>query len=126
MRVITSIGTGAPLAEYDLAVEDVDGPLIMTASGSNSVADLPVMALYFPPVYGSDIPHGLYLGVSTNNDGSLRTYVSMFAAYLYEAIYPIDPKYIPPLDSLTLNGADGKQYKLSVDESGQLVSAVVE
>ena len=38
----------------------------------------------------------------------------------------IDQKYIPPLDSLTLNGADGKQYKLSVDESGQLVTAVVE
>jgi prepilin-type processing-associated H-X9-DG protein len=33
----------------------------------------------------------------------------------------IDAKYIPVMDSLTLNGADGKQYKVSVDESGALV-----
>lgn len=43
-----------------------------------------------------------------------------------ETVHPIAPKYIPPLDSLTLNGADGKQYKLSVDESGQLVTAAIE
>ena len=39
-----------------------------------------------------------------------------------ETICPIDQKYIPALDSLTLNGADGKQYRLSVNESGELVT----
>ena len=39
----------------------------------------------------------------------------------YEKIVPIDQKYIPPLDSLILNGADGQQYVVSVDEGGSLV-----
>jgi hypothetical protein len=46
--------------------------------------------------------------------------------YETETIHPIDPKYIPALDSLTLNGADGKQYKLAVDESGALAATAIE
>ena len=38
----------------------------------------------------------------------------------YEEIKPIDQKYIPPMDSITLNGADGNKYKLTVDENGAL------
>lgn len=43
-----------------------------------------------------------------------------------ETIHPIDPKYLPALDSITLNGADGKQYKLAVDESGALAATAIE
>ena len=37
-----------------------------------------------------------------------------------ETIHPIDPKYIPAMDSITLNGADGKQYEVTVDANGAL------
>ena len=43
----------------------------------------------------------------------------------FETIHPIDPKYIPPVDSLTMNGADGKQYKLTVNNGAISVSEVV-
>ena len=42
-----------------------------------------------------------------------------------KAIIPIDPKYIPTMDNLTINGVDGKQYKLTVDENGALVTTAV-
>lgn len=43
-----------------------------------------------------------------------------------ETVHPIDQKFIPPVDSLTINGTDGKQYKLTVDENGALAVTVVE
>ena len=42
-----------------------------------------------------------------------------------ETIHPIDQKFIPALDSLTLNGPDGRQYKVYVNESGELVTEEV-
>lgn len=42
-----------------------------------------------------------------------------------ETIHPIDPKYLPPVDSITMNGADGKQYKVSVDASGILTTTAI-
>lgn len=47
----------------------------------------------------------------------------------YDEVYVIDPKYIaelPPLHSITLNGADGKQYKVAVDETGALTATAIE
>lgn len=34
----------------------------------------------------------------------------------------IDPKYIPPMDSLTLVSPDGTSYKVTVDDSGNLTA----
>lgn len=65
------------------------------------------------------LPVGTYIYDIGN--GSYATEVK-FA----ETIHPIDPKFIPAFDSITLNGADGKQYKLSVDESGTLVHTAIE
>ena len=49
-----------------------------------------------------------------------------FAIYQeVETIHPIDQKYIPPMDSITLNGADGNQYKVSVNASGALVAEAI-
>ena len=42
------------------------------------------------------------------------------------AVHKIDPKYIPALDSITLNGADDKQYKLTVDANGALAVTAIE
>lgn len=42
-----------------------------------------------------------------------------------ETIVPIDPKFIPPMDSLTINGTDGKQYKLVVNNGAISVAEVV-
>lgn len=39
-------------------------------------------------------------------------------------IVPIDPKFIPAMDSLTLNGADNKQHELAVDTQGVLTISV--
>ena len=43
----------------------------------------------------------------------------------YTAVHTIDPKYIPALDALVLNGADGKQYKVTVDELGALAVTAI-
>ena len=40
--------------------------------------------------------------------------------------HKIDQKYIPAMDSLTLIGADGKQYKITVGENGLLAVTVIE
>ena len=37
-------------------------------------------------------------------------------------IHPIDPKYIPAMDSLTLVSPDGTSYKVAVDDSGNLTA----
>lgn len=81
-----------------------------------------------------DIPLGLYVmcgtfgeqGIELDGIDPNETAMWVSSVEFPETIHPIDPKFIPPMDSLTLNGADGKRYKLSVDENGQLVTAVVE
>ena len=57
-------------------------------------------------------------------DGKTHT-ISVVKRIKTETIHPIDPKFIPAMDSITLNGADGKRYKLSVDASGNLVHTAV-
>lgn len=42
-----------------------------------------------------------------------------------DTVHPIDPKFIPPVDSLTINGTDGKQYKLTVNNGAISVAEVV-
>ena len=42
-----------------------------------------------------------------------------------ETVHPIDPKYLPPVDSITMNGADGKQYKLTVSGGALNIAEVV-
>lgn len=42
-----------------------------------------------------------------------------------EIIHPIDPRCIPAMDSITLNGADGKQYKVAVDANGALTATAI-
>jgi hypothetical protein len=41
-----------------------------------------------------------------------------------EAVVQIDKKFIPPLDSLILNGSDGKQYKVTVANGALAVEVV--
>lgn len=43
----------------------------------------------------------------------------------YKTIAPTDPKYLPPVDSITMNGADGKQYKLTVSGGALNIAEVV-
>lgn len=63
------------------------------------------------------VPNGLY--VLSLDSG----YISKIE--FSETIHPIPAEYIPPLDHLILNGLDGKQYKLTVDESGALTTTEV-
>lgn len=60
----------------------------------------------------------------TAGDGSVVNR-AIGLSVLAETIHHINQKFIPPLDSLTLNGADGKQYRLTIDENGALVIAAI-
>lgn len=42
-----------------------------------------------------------------------------------KTIHPIDQKFLPPVDSITMNGADGKQYKLTVSGGALNIAEVV-
>lgn len=78
-----------------------------------------VIALVVKSVISADAPVGIYV-----NERFLQgTYVAIF--WDEKTVHPIDPKYIPTLDYLTLNGADGKQYKVTVNESGVLTATEV-
>lgn len=70
---------------------------------------------------GTMVHRGFY--VFAQDLGFVKSYVSCVDM---KTIHPIDPKYIPALDSITLNGADGKQYKLAINESGTLVATPIE
>lgn len=43
----------------------------------------------------------------------------------YQIAHPLDEKFIPPLDSVTLNSPSGKQFKLTVDDAGTLSATEV-
>lgn len=43
-----------------------------------------------------------------------------------EVVHKIDPKFIPAMDSIILNGADGKRYAVTINESGVLVATAIE
>ena len=59
-----------------------------------------------------------------NHNGNFLYGSNHSATLHYSVDYPIDPKYIPAMDSITLNGADGKQYEVTVDANGALVTTV--
>lgn len=59
---------------------------------------------------------GVYLYFTTHSSGLLE-YISLVE---FEELHPIPAEYIPPLDALILNGADGSKHKIYVDESGTL------
>ena len=70
---------------------------------------------------GINIPKGTYLVSIASEDGDVYTNIIEFS----ENIHHINQRLIPALDSLTLNGADGKQYKLTVDKNGALVHTAI-
>lgn len=66
-------------------------------------------------------------GLYRSSDGLLLAFSYSGVGYcscveFASTIHPIDPKYIPTMDSITLNGADGKQYKVTVDANGKLTT----
>lgn len=62
------------------------------------------------------VPTGTWLYQDHNDDFNIME----LHGEEQETVYPIPQKYIPALDSIILNGADGKQYSLTVDTNGQL------
>lgn len=52
----------------------------------------------------------------SGHSGTIRVYVDS------ETIHPIDPKFIPALDSITLNSPGGKRFTLMVDDSGTITA----
>lgn len=62
------------------------------------------------------IPKGLYVQVIVS---------SYIARIETETIHTIDPKYLPVLDSVTLNSPSGKQYTLTIDDTGAVTTTEV-
>lgn len=65
---------------------------------------------------------GLYLAKFVGGSSSAG-YVSSLE-YMAEVIHPIPQEYIPPLDRLILNGADGNQYALTITDGAISVAPV--
>ena len=65
-----------------------------------------------------DLEEGVYYGLTSETKQISKLHFA-------ETIVPIDPKFIPPVDSLTINGTDGKQYKLTVNNGAISVDEVV-
>ena len=66
---------------------------------------------------GIEILAGVYFGWLYN--GYMYT-----TSLSYEEIHPIPQEYIPPLDRLILNGADGNQYALTITDGAISVAPV--
>lgn len=49
---------------------------------------------------------------------------SVSVSVLTEIVRPIDQKYIPAMDGITLNGTDGKQYKITAANGALKVTEV--
>ena len=70
---------------------------------------------------GTILAKGTYVFCDITDFG----YKAYISSIVTETIHPIDPKYIPAMDSITLNGEEGKKYKVFVNENGQLVTEEV-
>ena len=67
------------------------------------------------------VEKGVYLW---NNTGTASTVPSYVSCVELETIHPIPQEYIPPLDRLILNGADGNQYALTITDGAISVAPV--
>lgn len=121
---------------FDGISYDVNAILIGTGNNSYSIA-AGNLSLYGGMGEDTKEPFCLvytYQTFSSSDDvnapfGVVGTSESSHTIAVYkdvETIHPIDKKYIPALDSLTLNGADGKQYSVTVDANGALAVTAVE
>lgn len=66
---------------------------------------------------------GMYLFAYASVDSLINHFKLEFT---WGTVKTIDPMFIPAMDYLTLNGADGKQYKVTVNESGVLTATAME
>ena len=60
----------------------------------------------------------------TGNSITLSHTFSKTVLFSYPVVHQIDPKYIPPVDALMFN-ANGKTYRVAVDETGTLTTTEV-
>lgn len=87
--------------------------------GSLFGAEGMVVAIQNPPE-NSLIPTGTFL-LGYDNYGEMTGYVSYVEL---ETVNPIPQEYVPPLDRLILNGADGNQYALTITDGALSVAPV--
>ena len=94
--------------------------------GTVQMFDYPEYVGEFPFMVGwclQDCHNGEYTYVIVPVDGKTHT-ISVYQHTVTETIHAIDQKYIPAMDSLTLNGAGGKQYKVTVENGALAVTEV--
>lgn len=123
---------------------DIDSPVMVEGNSNLVIWDgVPFRCVVMPTLYSN--PPGTYVGnpylfnavdyADTGEPFCIKFIISTGSGVVYsidkgvhtveiqnlvDIAHPIDQKYIPALDLITLNGADGKQYRLTVDENGAL------
>lgn len=115
-------------ATWSLNIDNVLFDDDMVYGGTLKYTDIVTLDMYLAVAYNSgswnglEIPKpGIYLhkGNLADLGGNIRFCLE------YETIHPIDQKFLPPVDSITMNGADGKQYKLTVSGGALNIAEVV-
>ena len=94
IRVDLSTDSGTIIQSYNLIV--LGSKYLVIALGTN--AEYPEPGIY------------ISVDIALEMSGQENPFVTL----QWETIHPIDQKFIPPVDSLTINGTDGKQYKLTI------------
>ena len=107
------------------AVDEMGGAICLFCTDPDGKpVEYPIVAIFeqdFPAeLAGVDISKGVYFYTADDAVGNEAFIIKIDLEY--KTTSTIDQKFIPPMDSIILNGADGKQYKLSVNESGELVT----
>lgn len=99
------------------------GGIIFQTDGDAELADFPLI-LVDPEGYedsGEYIPKGISVRCVNIQDENIEQYISLIET---QTIHPIPQEYIPPLDRLVLNGADGNQYALTITDGAISVAPV--
>lgn len=113
--------------KYNVSLDSGDYEAVCKShsfDGENTFYYLGDMAMYYPDVFESTgesflvaADEAFIMAMDTNRGGYIRV--------RSETIHPIDQKFLPPVDIITMNGADGKQYKLTVSGGALNIAEVV-
>lgn len=116
---------GASVAS-ELIVESITDEVIMY--GVSSAPDVFIIVADKPTVLDIgdgelwNFPSaGMYFSIMDKIDAIINPVQIEFT---WGIVKTIDPKFIPTLDYLTLNGTDGKQYKVTVVDGALTVTAI--
>ena len=122
---ITTVHNGVSYVnELDLStifIEGGDGGGIIFESGVHE--QYPIAYVFQEELREGDLvfPKGVNVRCGNYTSDNAYDYISLIQI---QTIHPIPAEYIPPLDRLILNGADGNQYALTITDGAISVAPV--